>query len=83
MCISAVNGPETFVPVLVPVETAGVRCLSQLRRRGESAEKPVKQGVLVVPVERIELPPFGLQNRCSTAELNRQAFESLEETMVA
>jgi hypothetical protein len=24
-----------------------------------------------VPVERIELPTFGLQNRCSTAELNR------------
>src|SRR3981189_1691081 len=27
---------------------------------------------LVVPVERIELPTFGLQNRCSTAELNRR-----------
>src|SRR5436190_8102511 len=26
----------------------------------------------VVPVERIELPTNGLQNRCSTAELNRQ-----------
>jgi hypothetical protein len=26
----------------------------------------------MVPVERIELPTFGLQNRCSTAELNRQ-----------
>jgi site-specific DNA recombinase len=26
----------------------------------------------VVPVERIELPTFGLQNHCSTAELNRQ-----------
>jgi hypothetical protein len=26
----------------------------------------------VVPVERIELPTFGLQNRCSTAELNRR-----------
>jgi hypothetical protein len=25
----------------------------------------------VVPVERIELPTNGLQNRCSTAELNR------------
>ena len=25
----------------------------------------------VVPDERIELPTFGLQNRCSTAELNR------------
>jgi hypothetical protein len=29
-----------------------------------------------VPVERIELPPFGLQNRCSTAELNRQISEN-------
>jgi hypothetical protein len=27
-----------------------------------------------VPVERIELPTFGLQNRCSTAELNRQTM---------
>jgi hypothetical protein len=30
---------------------------------------------LVVPVERIELPTFGLQNRCSTAELNRRLAE--------
>jgi hypothetical protein len=27
--------------------------------------------IALVPVERIELPTFGLQNRCSTAELNR------------
>jgi hypothetical protein len=27
----------------------------------------------LVPVERIELPTFGLQNRCSTAELNRHS----------
>ncbi len=26
----------------------------------------------MVPVVRIELPTFGLQNRCSTAELNRR-----------
>jgi hypothetical protein len=32
---------------------------------------------LLVPVERIELPTFGLQNRCSTAELNRQLIENL------
>jgi hypothetical protein len=31
---------------------------------------------LLVPVERIELPTFGLQNRCSTAELNRHRAES-------
>ena len=30
----------------------------------------------LVPVERIELPTFGLQNRCSTAELNRQIRET-------
>jgi hypothetical protein len=29
----------------------------------------------LVPVERIELPTFGLQNRCSTAELNRRMTE--------
>jgi hypothetical protein len=29
----------------------------------------------LVPVERIELPTFGLQNRCSTAELNRRLME--------
>jgi hypothetical protein len=28
----------------------------------------------MVPVERIELPTFGLQNRCSTAELNRLTY---------
>jgi hypothetical protein len=31
----------------------------------------------MVPVERIELPTFGLQNRCSTAELNRRIEASL------
>ena len=29
-----------------------------------------------MPVERIELPTFGLQNRCSTAELNRHLIEN-------
>src|SRR4051812_47678284 len=32
----------------------------------------------MVPVERIELPTFGLQNRCSTAELNRQSLQLQE-----
>lgn len=32
----------------------------------------------MVPVERIELPTFGLQNRCSTAELNRQRGNSYQ-----
>jgi hypothetical protein len=31
----------------------------------------------MVPVERIELPTFGLQNRCSTAELNRLLKDDL------
>src|SRR5882672_279729 len=31
-----------------------------------------KSLISLVPVERIELPTFGLQNRCSTAELNRR-----------
>jgi hypothetical protein len=38
----------------------------------EMQGKPLFSNSLVVPVERIELPTFGLQNRCSTAELNRQ-----------
>ena len=41
---------------------------------GAKAASTVNNSVsakLVVPVERIELPTFGLQNRCSTAELNR------------
>jgi hypothetical protein len=32
---------------------------------------------LLVPVERIELPTNGLQNRCSTAELNRHLFKCI------
>jgi hypothetical protein len=33
----------------------------------------------MVPVERIELPTFGLQNRCSTAELNRRIETIVEQ----
>jgi hypothetical protein len=36
-----------------------------------NSNKPLK---MLVPVERIELPTFGLQNRCSTAELNRPRY---------
>jgi hypothetical protein len=32
----------------------------------------LKPLILLVPDERIELPTFGLQNRCSTAELIRR-----------
>jgi hypothetical protein len=38
---------------------------------GLKVQKPNKYPVFVVPVKRIELLTFGLQNRCSTAELNR------------
>jgi hypothetical protein len=34
-----------------------------------------------VPVERIELPTFGLQNRCSTAELNRRTRGNNQSTL--
>jgi hypothetical protein len=37
-----------------------------------------------VPVERIELPTFGLQNRCSTAELNRlKAIDRIDVVSIA
>ena len=48
---------------------------SQARGYCCSPKRPPKKWLFVkglVPVERIELPTFGLQNRCSTAELNRQ-----------
>jgi hypothetical protein len=38
-------------------------------------KKACHHRLLMVPVERIELPTFGLQNRCSTAELNRHLME--------
>ena len=37
-------------------------------------ENPANTLFSLVPVERIELPTFGLQNRCSTAELNRLRY---------
>ena len=38
----------------------------------------------MVPVERIELPTFGLQNRCSTAELNRlKAIDRIDAAVAA
>jgi hypothetical protein len=43
-----------------------------LKNRGYKIETSL---ISLVPVERIELPTFGLQNRCSTAELNRQTLE--------
>ena len=44
----------------------------QHENRWDDKQKLHPDRVGMVPVERIELPTFGLQNRCSTAELNRR-----------
>ena len=36
-----------------------------------------------MPAEGIEPPTFGLQNRCSTAELSRQAIEGFHKIVAA
>jgi hypothetical protein len=46
------------------------------RSAGPVRAKSARTREKLVPVERIELPTFGLQNRCSTAELNRQLIEN-------
>jgi hypothetical protein len=53
---------------MIPRKRPGIPCVPATR----GAAKPDKPLRTLVPVERIELPTFGLQNRCSTAELNRQ-----------
>jgi hypothetical protein len=63
------------VTEIVPVATVILRRLRRLRRGVGSTKSPTNMGGLLVPVERIELPTFGLQNRCSTAELNRRLTE--------
>ena len=45
--------------------------LPRIRRPPFVSNFGAKSLMSLVPVERIELPTFGLQNRCSTAELNR------------
>ena len=45
-------------------------CLWLLRHCRKERQTPVQK---LVPVEGIEPPTFGLQNRCSTAELNRHS----------
>jgi hypothetical protein len=62
---------EKFYPrymLCVIASLALNRANSKLR---ETSTLLRKRGKGMVPVERIELPTFGLQNRCSTAELNR------------
>jgi hypothetical protein len=43
-----------------------------VHRRADRWNRRLCEAGGMVPVERIELPTFGLQNRCSTAELNRR-----------
>jgi hypothetical protein len=47
--------------------------------KGKTADVKLLDNQRLVPVERIELPTFGLQNRCSTAELNRQVSETIKQ----
>jgi hypothetical protein len=53
---------------------AGDRARDDGCRRLFSTEKfsPLEVTAYVVPAEGIEPPTFGLQNRCSTAELSRR-----------
>ena len=59
------------VPVEGPVRAGGqfkeIIGISGLPRHSVTARR-------LVPVEGIEPPTFGLQNRCSTAELNRHLY---------
>ena len=56
--------------IVTPDVTPKLSCRPLSRRIGRNSL------ILLVPVERIELPTFGLQNRCSTAELNRHLIEN-------
>ena len=57
-------------PGVFTEENRGRECPT--RESSGDEEKPRLEAWVMVPVERIELPTFGLQNRCSTAELNRR-----------
>jgi hypothetical protein len=56
------NGNGTDGPVFVAGKTAFVRRFRRSCRGYESDRSPIKLRFSVVPVERIELPTFGLQN---------------------
>jgi hypothetical protein len=58
--------PHTLRPETESPEASGNSLAKAMRCNAR--EKCLEN---MVPVERIELPTFGLQNRCSTAELNR------------
>ena len=63
--------PRTNGPDFEADKTAVPRRSCRVCRWQKRARSAVNAVISVVPVERIELPTFGLQNRCSTAELNR------------
>jgi hypothetical protein len=52
-----------------------MKVLMLLRKRFSGVRELQYCSESMVPVERIELPTFGLQNRCSTAELNRRLVD--------
>ena len=70
----------------------GTQLAGLATRSGQSAKSSVRAalvllratgllGLKMVPVEGIEPPTFGLQNRCSTAELNRLIIVSVSTTV--
>jgi hypothetical protein len=63
--------------LLVPARNALQHGIGE-RTNAKLQETLILSAQTLVPVERIELPTFGLQNRCSTAELNRQAVETIK-----
>jgi hypothetical protein len=58
------------VPVFVTVGTAAHRGFRRLRRGAKTAKSIENMRVSLVPVERIELPTFGLQNRLSVNRIS-------------
>jgi hypothetical protein len=89
--ITANRDASTIIPKVVrdtPTETSLTPLrrgffFSASRRAATRSSRPGRRRVDVavseraVPGERFELPTNGLQNRCSTTELTRQAFETL------
>ena len=60
------------ISIVGPIEGAIFVTSGICAKSATSQGRQIRQRIdLLVPVERIELPTFGLQNRCSTAELNR------------
>jgi hypothetical protein len=66
----AVDGADRLSMIVFTPATPADPLAIALPLAGQISDR-VRELMIVVPVERIELPTFGLQNRCSTAELNR------------